>query len=178
MAAAGLVLAELKLREDRRCIRRQHLGPFAPEAGQPVAQLAVAGLAVEDSLDHELRGDGAVPVVLLEPEGDVEPELLPEAVDLPAEAERDRAAGVTGAVLDPKAKMLAVTDCGDLAELAAGHEQGHAGVAEPERRQARELGAQAQRQLCAVRERIDHGPRPELLLPQIRIGMQSKGRRE
>ena len=105
-------------------------------------------------------------------------QLLPEAVELPAEAERDRAAGIAGAVLDPEAQVLPVSDGPDVAELAARHEQGDAGISETERRQARELGAEIQRQFRAVHERIDHGPRPELLLGQIRIGVRREGDRE
>src|SRR4051812_6712251 len=100
MPPARLSALELELGEDCRRVSRPRLRPFPPEAGQPVPQLAVAGLAVEDSLDHELWRHSAVPAVLLEPEGDVELELLPEAVELPAEAERDRAAGIASAVLD------------------------------------------------------------------------------
>jgi len=178
MATAGLVFAELELSEDRRRFGRPRLGPFAPKSGQPLAQLAVARLAVEDSFDHELWRDGSVPVVLLEPEGDVKSLLLAEAVELPSEAEGDRAAGIPGAVLDPEAKVLPVPDGGDLAELAPGHEQGDTGIPEPEGRQTRELCTEVQRQLRAVNKRIDRDSWPELLFRQIRVGVCSKRCRE
>ena len=98
-------------------------------------------------------------MVLLEPEGDVESFLLSKTVELAAKAERDRTARIAGAVLDPEAQMLAVSNGGDVAELAACHEQDDAGISKPERRQARELRAEIQGQLGAVHQRIDHGAR-------------------
>src|SRR5262249_55156382 len=88
--APRLALAELELGEDRRGLRRPRLPALAPKARQPVAQLAIARLGVEDAPDHQLGSNRAVPVVLLEPEGDVERRLLPQAVELAAEAQFER----------------------------------------------------------------------------------------
>src|SRR5438034_11691068 len=77
VAAPGLVRAELQLPEDGRSLGGPGVRLLAPKARQPVTQLAVARLAVEDAPDHELRRDRAVPMVLLEPEGDVEPQFPP-----------------------------------------------------------------------------------------------------
>src|SRR5690349_24067614 len=117
-------------------------------------------------------------MVLLEPEGDVELKLLPEPVELAAEAERDCAAGVADTVLNPETKMLAVAHRRDVAELATGHEQGNARVGEPERRQARKLGTEIERQLRAVHERVDHRARLQLLLGKTCIGVHGKGLRK
>src|SRR5438093_2511193 len=178
MAAPRLVLAERELGKDRRRLGRPGPGSFAPEPGQPFAQLPIARLAVEDSLDHELRRHSAVPAVLFEPKGNVESLFLPETVELAAKAERDRAARIVRPVLDPETQMLAVSDSRDVAELTARHEQGDAGISEPEGRKPRELSAEVQRQLGAVHECIDRGPRPQLLFRKIRIGVRGKGHRE
>ena len=83
--------------------------------------------------------DGAVPAVLLQPERDVVAARPAGTVELPAEAERDRAARVGAVAADAEAQMLALADRRELAELAAGGEQRHLRVAEPERREPREL---------------------------------------
>src|SRR3989449_1368966 len=178
MSAAHMPVFDLQFREDRRRVRRPCGRALAPEPAQPVAQLSVARLAVEDALDHELGCDGAVPVIFLEAESDVELQLPPKAIELAAEAERDRAAGVARAILDPEPKMLAVADGRDIAQLAAGHEQGDAWIAEPERREARELCAEGERQLRAVDQRIDYGDRPKLFLRQIGVGVCCKRSRK
>src|SRR4051812_46193786 len=110
VAAPPGALAELELREDRGGFRRPGGLALLPQPAEPVAQLAVTRLAVEDPLDHELGRNRSVPAVLLQPEGDVEAGLLAEAVELAAESKGDRAARVTGTVFDPKAQMLAVPD--------------------------------------------------------------------
>src|SRR5207248_2059597 len=143
-----------------------------------VTQLAVAWLAVEDAPDHELRRDRAVPMVLLEPEGDVEPQFPPEAIELAAEPESDRAPRVARAVLDPEAEMLAVAERGDFAELAAGREQCDPGIAEPERSEARQLRAEVEGQLRPVDEGIDHRHRKQLGLGQVSARVRGERRRE
>src|SRR6266516_3686852 len=178
MAAPGLVRAELQLREDGRRFGGPGGRLLAPQARQPVTQLAVAWLAVEDAPDHELGRDSAVPVVLLEAESDVEPQFLPEAIELATEAESDRAPRVARAVLDPEAEMLAVADRGDFAELAAGREQRDPGIAEPERSEARQLRAEVEGQLRAVDERIDHRHRKQLGFGQVSARVRGERRRE
>ena len=66
-----------------------------------------------------------------------------QAVELAAEAERDRRAGVAAALADPEAQMLALADERRVDRLAARHEQRHVRVAEPERRQPLELASRA-----------------------------------
>src|SRR5438477_13027729 len=115
-----LLPAELELGEDHRRFGRPCLLPFAPQARQPFAQLPVAGLRVEPPPDHERGSHRAVPVVLLEPKREVERGFLPEAVELAAEAERDRGARISSAVPDPEAQVLSIPHRGDVAELAPG----------------------------------------------------------
>ena len=75
-----------------------------------VAQLLEPVDGVEDAAHDELRRDDAVPAVLLEPERDVVALLAPEAVELRADAERDRRAGVAAALAHAEAQVLAVAD--------------------------------------------------------------------
>src|SRR6478672_9139633 len=129
VSSVHLPVFDLQFRENRRRLRRPGGRALAPETAQPGAQLPVARLALEDPLDHELGCDGAVPVIFLEPKSDVELQLPPKAVELAAKAECDCAAGVARAVLDPEAKVLAVSHRGDIAQLAPGNEQGDGWIA-------------------------------------------------
>src|SRR5205085_625732 len=135
-----------------------------PLVFEQAAMIAVTIVGVEDAPDDELRRDRAVPVVLLEPEGEVVAAHAPIAVELRPEAEGDRATGVALTVADAEAQMLALADRGQLAQLAAGEEQRHVRVPEPERRQARQLRGQLEGQLRAVGERIDDRRRRQLVL--------------
>src|SRR5919201_5940093 len=169
MPPRRLSILEPELREDRGRLGRPGALTLAPELREPVAQLSVARVGVENTPDDELRRNRPVPLVLLEPEGDVERNLLPEAVELPPEPERDRTAGILGPVLDPEAEVLAVTDCGDVAELAARDEQRHTRIAEPEGREAGQLGAELECQLRAVDERVDGRSRTQLGLGKVLV---------
>jgi len=91
-----------------------------PLLGEPLAQALVALRRVEHAADDELRGDGAVPVVGLQPEEDVVPADGAEPVELGSEAERDRTARVAPAVFDTETEVLAVADRCEVAELARG----------------------------------------------------------
>src|SRR5439155_25731180 len=101
---------EGKLLEDRgrRCVTP--VGLFPPFGLQPLAQLRVAVVAVEDLANVQLRRDGAVPLVLLESEGDVIAADVAKPVELGAEAEGDRAARVAPVVADAEAQMLPLAD--------------------------------------------------------------------
>ena len=82
--------------------------------------------------------------------------LAPVAVEPRADAERDRAAGVEAVAPDAEAQMLPLAHRRELAELAARREQRHLGIAEPERREPRELRAELERQPRAARhDRVD-----------------------
>ncbi len=154
--AAEPCLVELELGEDRRRFGVARLGRLPELGDEPVAQLAEARGGDEDATHDELRRHRAVPAVLLEPERDVVAALAPVRVEPRAEAEGDRAAGVGAVAADAEAQVLALPDRGEVAELAAGSEQRHAGVAEPERRQPGELGAEVERQPLAARDdRVD-----------------------
>src|SRR5204863_176896 len=102
-------------------------------AGEALAEFEVALGRVEDAADDELRRDRAVPTILLQAERDVVAAHTAEAVEVRAEAERDRRAELTVAVPDPEAEVLAVADRGRLHDLAAGHEQRRRGIAQSER---------------------------------------------
>ena len=63
--------------------------------------------------------------------------------------------------------MLAVADRGEGAELAAGGEQRHGRVAEPERRELLELGAELERELLSARhDRVDPGHGREVVVDE------------
>ena len=127
-----------------RASRRLALAPQLLEPRRAARSYAVG--RVEEPPHDELRRDGAVPAVLLQPEDEVVARLAPEPVELRAEAERDRAAGVAAVLAHAEAQVLALPDRRGLDGLAAGDEQGHVGVAEPERRQPVELLRQVERQ--------------------------------
>src|SRR5262249_59998144 len=108
-----------------------------PLIGEPPAQLLVALGGVEDPPHDELRRDGAVPPVLLQPERDVVTPGTAEPVELTAESERDRRPRVAAALAHAEPEMLPFAHRPELAQLARVDEQHHAGGAEPERRQTR-----------------------------------------
>ena len=102
----------------------------------------------------------------------------PQPVELPAEAERDGAAGVAAVIAHPETEVLTVVRRRQAVKLTAGEQQRHAGVAEAEGRQLRELVAELERQLAAVHECVDgrHGLQIGVLEP--RVGDSAEGLRE
>jgi len=80
-------------------------------------------------------------------------------------------------VADPEAEVLALADHAGLDGLAARHEQGHVGVAEPERRQPVELVREAERQLGAGNDRVDPRHRRHVLVAErgVRVRRESGG---
>src|SRR5438309_8167747 len=105
-------VSQVKLGEDGRCGRIAHLRVLPPFGFEPLAQLGIALAGLEDLADVQLRRDGAVPAVLLEPERDVIAADVAKPVELGAEAERDRAAGVAPILSDAEAQVLPLADCG------------------------------------------------------------------
>src|SRR5437867_4339551 len=97
MPPARLFLDELELREDRGGFGGALTRVGAPLIGEPFPQLRVAVRSVEDALHDELRGDGSVPLICLELEGDVVLERTSLAVELCSLAEGDR--GGAGALV-------------------------------------------------------------------------------
>ena len=75
--------------------------------------------------------------------------------------------------------MLALADRRELAELAARREQRDLRIAEPERREPRELRAQVERQARAARhDRVDARHRLQVLLDEQRRPHARRTRRE
>src|SRR5581483_6164440 len=117
----------------------------------------------------------AVPSVLRETERDVPPPLLPVHVEQRAGAERDRTAGVAAVAANAEPQVLPLSDRRELAELAAGSEKRHVGVAEPERRELRELGAELERQPRLARHDPVHARRrPEIVVGEHAGGMRGE----
>ena len=143
--------------------------------GEPVAQALVPLGRVQHAAHDELRRDGAVPLVRLEPEDDVVAPHLAEPVELRAETEGDRAPGIASAVADAEAQVLAVADRGQVAELAGRQEQRDARVREPERRQAAELLAEVERELPARDDRVDDRSRAQVVVRQRGVGVSREG---
>src|SRR6266545_5010588 len=142
---------ELELVEDRLRDRVARLG--APLVPQPARELGVAVVRVEHTPDDQLRSDGPVPAVLLEAEHHVVAAGAPQPVEVGAHPERDRAAAVAAVLAaDAEAQVLAVADRREVAQLAAGREQCDAGIAEPERRELRELLREFERERHAARD--------------------------
>src|SRR5579859_861641 len=166
---SGFVEAELVEDSSRRLAPA--LGTGAPLGGQLGAQLAVAVGRLEDPPDDELRRRRAVPGVRLEPEGDVVRPDLPPAIELRAVAEGDRAPGGAALVERPEAEVLSLPHSLKVAQLAPGHEQCHARVAEPERRQAAELVGELERAGTAGNDRVDDERRRQVVVAEQRIGL-------
>src|SRR5437763_3581480 len=74
--------------------------------------------------------------------------------------------------------MLALADRAELAQLASVDEQHHAGIPEPERREARQLLAERQAQLAAGDDRVDDDARPRVVFGEDRIGVRGERRSE
>src|SRR3954451_14944503 len=115
-------LGEAELGEDRGRLRVAAL--LAPLGLQPLALGEVALVGVEDEPHVELRRDRAVPLIGLELEREVVAADPAQAVELAAEAEGDRAAGVAAVGAHAELEVLALADGGQVAELTAGQQQG------------------------------------------------------
>src|SRR5207248_11046868 len=113
-------LHRAELGEDRGCLRVLQLRRLAVFGHEPVAQLVEARRGREDAAHDELWRDGPVPAVLRQAERDVPADALPVDVESRADAERDRAARVGAVAAHAEAQVLALADCGEIAELAAG----------------------------------------------------------
>ena len=79
---------------------------------------------------------------------------------------------------DREPQVLAVADRGELGELAAGREQRHARVSEPERRERRQLLAEVERELAAVDDRVDRQAPAEFVLASAPAACAAKASRE
>src|SRR5258708_4755501 len=95
----------------------------ACERGLAREQRAEALLCREDSADDELRRDGAVPAVLLQPERDVVTSGTAVRIEALPEPEGDRAAGVEAVTPHPEAQVFPLADRREIAELATGCKQ-------------------------------------------------------
>ena len=163
-------LVELELREDRARLGRPRALPRAPLAGEPVAQLVEAVGARRRPADDELRRDGAVPAVLLQPERDVV---------APARRRRSSCLPMPNAIAEPASRprwrtrnrrCLPSPTRREVGKLAAVDEQRHARVAETERREAAELRAQLEPELRAGHDRVDLRDRPQVVVGEHRVG--------
>src|SRR6476661_4836730 len=170
-------LLDLELVEDRLCLaaaRRR-----MPVLAQPRVHLVETIVGVEEAADQELWRDGAVPVVLLQAERHVVAAFPPEAVELRALAECDRASCIATVALHAKAQMLAFTDGRQLTKLAAGCEQRDVGVREPERRKLSQLFAELERELRTAREHgVDDGRGDEVFGVEQAFGLLRERLRE
>ena len=160
------------------CAPDARRGWLAVLGDEPVAQLAERAAVGEEAAHDELGRHRAVPAVLLEPEGD-DPSgrragtsragpPSPNAMALPASAT---------VATDAEAEVLALADGGEGGELAAGGEQHHAGIAEPERRELLELGAEVERELLSARhDRVDPGDGREVVVDEHAGGVRRRTR--
>jgi hypothetical protein len=113
-------------------------------------------------------------MVRLEPEDHVVPALAAIAIQLPSDAEGDRTARVVPALVDAKAQVLPLPHGAELSQLAGRQEQGHARVAEAERRQPAELFTQIERQLGPGNDRVHPGDRLQVFVGQMLVGVRSE----
>ena len=109
-----------------------HAGsPPRQSSAKAAAQLLVALGRVEDPPDDELGRDRAVPVVLLQPERDVEQAGREQPVELRALTERDRAPGVASVLTHAEAKMLPLSDGRGVTASVAGTSRVTSGLPRP-----------------------------------------------
>ena len=94
-----------------------------------------------------------------------------QPLELAAEPERDRAARVAPVLADAEAQVLALADRRGADRLAAGDEQRHVGIAEPERRELLELAGELERQRRRGNDRVDPGDRRQILVDELRVGV-------
>ena len=160
------VRVDRQLGEDPPCFRRPGGIACSPEPREPCAQLLVRVGRVEDPPDDELRSDRTVPVVLLEPEGDVEVRLQAHPVELAAEAEGDRTSGVAPLLAHPKAQVLSVPDGCGADRLAVRNEKRHVGITEPEGCELLELAGELEGQRKSRHDRVDPRHRPQVLVAE------------
>ena len=78
-------------------------------------------------------------------------------------------------VADAEAEVLALAHRRQVVQLAAGDQQVDAGVAEPERREPAQLGAEAERERRAGNDRVDRGHRPQVVVGQVLVGVGGEG---
>src|SRR5205085_10356830 len=133
----------------------------------------------EDAPDDELRRNGAVPAIFLEPERDVVAVVGQERLEARSLAEGDGAAAVPAGAADPETEVLAVADGCELGDSYACGEERRRGVAQPERSEPRELGAEVEGQrLVAADDRVDACDGLEVGLVEDVFGVAREGCRE
>src|SRR5262249_6564599 len=113
-----------------------------------------------------------------EAERDVVVPGTPQSVELRSLAEGNRRTGVAATLPDAEAQVLAVAHGLQVGELAAVDEQQDTGVAEAERREPRQLRAEAERELWPGHDRVDACRRREVVLRQGAVGVLGERRRE
>ena len=147
-AGGGRSRCRARAREDAACLGRPRAFPCPPELGEARAEILVAVGCVEEPPDDELRRDGPVPVVLLQPARDVE--QAGRAAGRAALPGRTRshyprrapagAPGSGGASPRPPSRPH---------RLGRRDEQRDVRVSKPERREAIELLGQIEREVAA-----------------------------
>ena len=148
--------ASAELGEDRRRLG-VHASLLAPLGLQPLAQLADSASRASKTVAHvQLRRDRAVPLVRLEPKGDVVVPHPAQAVELAAQAgRRSRCPHRRPSARTRKLRCFPSPTVARSPSSQPASEQRHVRVAEPERREPRELLAEVERQVRAVDERVD-----------------------
>ena len=171
--AAGAVL-ETELGEDRsRFRRRARLRACATPRRATARSSRYRGAVAEDAADDELRRDRPVPVVLLEAERDVverrrggarsRREPCPNAIALPASRPSRRTR---------KRRCLPSPTVASSASPQPGASSVGRRVAEPERREPRELGAEVEREVgSACDDGVDRRHGLEVVLVEHRCGL-------
>ena len=76
--------------------------------------------------------------------------------------------------LTRKRRCLPSPTVAQVGQLAAGDEQVDARVAEPERREAAQLGAEAERERRAGDDRVDHRDRPQVVVGEVLVGVRGE----
>ena len=155
----GAALLEAELRGDRLAVGAEVVR--APLAREALAQLQVAVGRVEDAPDDELRRRRPVPACS-PAAGTRGRSARPAGSGRAARRGRRRSPcppGGSGRWPDAEAEVLPLADRGQVAELAAGDEEVDARVAEPERGEPAELGAERERE----RRRPGRSRRPRVI---------------
>src|SRR5262249_54942581 len=100
---------------------------------------------------------------------------LAPAVELGTEPEGDCGTGCPVLVPRAEAEVLSVPDRLEVAELTPSDEEGHAGIPEPERREAPKLVGELERARAAGDDGVYDQGRREVVLGELGVGLQSEG---
>ena len=132
----------------------------------------------EHAAHYELWSHRAVPAVLVQPKGDVDPCGRLQPVEVRPEPERDRRAAVAALLADAEAEMLALAHRARAVASTLATSSMGSGLPRPNGREPCELLRQIERELACRDDGVDHGERPEVDVGEHGVGVAAECGRE